>query len=372
MTSGQKVIKYLGIAFAIFLIVNIISGILYGITTLVQTIDFFNNSNDSVLEVNKELEIENTIEKIDINLSATKLIIKTGEKLKAETNNDFIKIRQKNNQYFIEEKKQGLFRKYDNLELILYLPSDFYFDTVKIEAGAGSIKIDSLKTKHLKFDLGAGVTEIRNLEVLDKTSIESGAGEMKILNGNLHNLDLDMGVGKLSLTSNLTGKTTIEAGVGELNLNILNKKEEYSIQVDKGIGSILIDSSKVSDGDVIGNGENVLKIDGGIGKITVDFKEESDKEDIKDKIDYRATIEVLDYFKNKNEEYVVLGKILNGNFKDMDTVDLLEEETVIKTTTILSENDISLEEAKPFDKVLFTLKDVTLDEIKRVDKVVIK
>ena len=51
--------------------------------------------------------------------------------------------------------------------MIIYVPSDFTFDRVIIDAGAGKVNIEELSTKELYLSFGAGKAEINNLEVLD-------------------------------------------------------------------------------------------------------------------------------------------------------------------------------------------------------------
>ena len=85
-------------------------------------------------------------------------------------------------------------------------------------------------------------------------------------------MNLDMGVGKIELTSVFTGKSEIDAGIGELNLNVLGNKEDYTLKVDKGIGSIKVDNENAEDNSTIGDGFNIIDIDGGIGSININFK----------------------------------------------------------------------------------------------------
>ena len=237
----------------------------------VDLVDFFNNSQTSVLDTNKELEINEEITALNIDLSITKLIIQEGTSFKVETNNDSLINYQKNNTLYIKEESGNWFQKYKNLELVITLPNDFLFTNVSINTGAGSVFLESLKTNYLDLEMGAGKVTINNLEVSDECFLNGGAGSMEILDGLINNLDLDVGVGKFSLTSLLTGNNKIDAGVGELNLNILNQKADYKIEVNKGIGSILIDSVSISDGEIVGNGSNTIYVDGGVGKIDIKF-----------------------------------------------------------------------------------------------------
>ncbi len=268
MTTGQKVIKAFGITLAIFIIVDIFALIVFSIASIFNLLD-----NDEVLETNKNLVVEDNydIKSIDINLHYTKLIIKSGLELKAETNNNDITIKEDDRELIIEETKKNFFKNYDDYELIIYLPEDTIFDSIDIKAGAGKIEIMDLKCYSLSFDFGAGSAVINNLVVLDNTKIKGGAGAINIKNGSLNNLELKMGVGKFSLTSSLKGHSIINAGIGEMLINILGSMEDYTFKIDKGIGPIKVNSENVSKEEIIGNGKNCVEIDGGIGKIDIDF-----------------------------------------------------------------------------------------------------
>ena len=146
------------------------------------------------------------------------------------------------------------------------------FDFVLIENGAGKLDINDLSTNELELDLGAGKVTIDKLTVLKEASIDGGAGEVNISNSSINNLDLDMGIGIVLISSTLTGNSEIDAGIGEVDLNLLDKKDNYKINIDKSIGEIIIDGNKVGEENSYGNGLNTIDISGGIGSININFK----------------------------------------------------------------------------------------------------
>lgn len=271
MSQVQKIIKYLALAFALFLIFSIISGIMYGIS-------FFGNIMDSeshdITDKLTNLEIgENTL-LLDINVSSSNIIIQKGDTFKTETTNKYISSKQDKNKLYITERKHNWFFNNEHHELIVYVPDDFVFDGIQITTGAGKVDIETLTTKELYLDLGAGKVEINHLTVLKSAEIEGGAGEMIIQSGKIQNLNLDMGVGRLSLTSKLTGKNKINSGIGELNLSLVGSKDDYCVTLDKGIGSATIDGTNMIDDTSYGIGNNILDIDGGIGSINIHYVED--------------------------------------------------------------------------------------------------
>lgn len=267
MSETQKIIKYLAIAFAIFLIFNIISGIMFGIVSIGNIFSDKTEKN----KMTDKIDINDNTLILDVDVVSVNVIIKEGNEFKAETNNKYIDCKQKYNKLYIKERKHNWFSRKNNSDLIVYVPSNYLFDAISIKSGAGKVSIDNLSSQKLYLDLGAGKVNIDNLKVLDNTEIEGGAGEIVISNGKLHNLDLNMGVGKLSLTSEVTGNSEIDAGVGKMDLNLIGNIDQYKIKLDKGIGSATIDGDKMNDDIYYGNGVNIIDIDGGIGSIKIDF-----------------------------------------------------------------------------------------------------
>lgn len=273
MTEAQKVIKYLAIALAVFLIFTIISAILSAIYALAGVLGLKKNDNKTV---NSEMSITNfenkNITTLDLSLAYADLTIKTGEQFKLETNNNNITSEQHSNTLKIKEKgHKWLSKDYDE-EIIIYIPENLEFEEVEISTGAGKVIIESMTTKKLSFELGAGETQIKSLNVLREAEIEGGAGRLEISSGSINNLDLDMGVGEIILDTELKGKSDIDAGVGNLRINLIGQEDSYAIKTSKGLGSIKIDGKEVSNDSVYGNGTNQIEIDGGIGNIDIDFE----------------------------------------------------------------------------------------------------
>lgn len=271
MTTLQKAIKYLALAFAFFIIVNIISGILFGIYSIANVLGLKKSESkqtDSLEDVTVNME-STQIDTLKIELEYTNLKIQNGEVLKVESNSSNISCTQNNNQLSIKEKDHNWFSNNDANELIIYIPEDMLFDNVKMDTGAGEIYIERLQTKELDFEMGAGKVEIQNLKVLNNAKIDGGAGKVEILDGEINNLDLDMGIGESILNTKLNGNNDIDAGVGKLEIDLTDEIENYTIKISKGIGAITIDGKETADNTIYGNGETYVKVDGGIGAIII-------------------------------------------------------------------------------------------------------
>lgn len=271
MIKTQRIIKYCAIAFAIFLIFNILSVLMYGIIAIGNIFDNSQNGNNTITDKFKTTIINNEITKLDIETKGINIIIKEGKKFKLETDNKDIKIKESNKKLLIIEDNNDWLNKNDYTELIISIPKEYRFDEVFIDNGAGKIEIDTLNTKDITLDLGAGQVDIENLNVSNESDINGGAGEINIINSSINNLDLDLGIGKTTINSGIYGDSEIDCGIGELIVNLIGTDDDYKIKLNKGLGSAELNDEKMKNDIYYGNGNNIIEINGGIGSISINY-----------------------------------------------------------------------------------------------------
>ena len=95
-------------------------------------------------------------------------------------------------------------------------------------------------------------------------------GKTELNSCEINNLKADLGIGEFNFKGKLIGNTKIDLGVGAINIKLINSKDEYKIDMSKGIGSVTLDGQKIETDRVYGAGENYLDIDGGLGEIKVE------------------------------------------------------------------------------------------------------
>ncbi len=267
MTSFQTTVKYIAIVFAVCLAVGIIGGIL---GALGIACGFF--GDDGVLDGMKTYEISENITDIRIEINAADLTVSTADGFSLESNLKYLSVKENDGCLVITEKKRfGI--NYDAPELKLCIPEGLVFGEATIITGAGRVSIDTLCADKLKMELGAGAVRIDSLGANSKAKINGGAGRLTIGGGSMCDLDLDMGVGELNCKSKLCGSCELDYGVGSANLVLIGTKEDYRVELNKGIGDAELDGQSVGDGIVYGDGSSKVEIDGGIGKIKVSFEE---------------------------------------------------------------------------------------------------
>ena len=267
MTTFQKTIQYLAMAFAIFLSVSIIGGIL-------SMVGLFGGffSGDAVTEDIKVYSVSSEIKSLEVKINAADLIIKQGESFSVESNLKHLTVEDKKGVLLLRETKKFA-HTYTGAVLTLYIPADTVFQKVNLVTGAGRLTVDSLSASKINFEFGAGEVAINTLVATSEINLDGGAGKITISGGALHNLDLDMGVGQLNLTSALTGESDFDLGVGESNVTVIGNKDDYKLDIEKGLGNITVDGTSVSNIKGQGYGKNGIEVNGGIGAINLKFKE---------------------------------------------------------------------------------------------------
>lgn len=271
MTTFQKILRYFAIAFAVFLSVSII-GAIFGAVGLFG--DLFDEG--AVLADLTSYPVSAEIRNLEIVINATDLRITEGETFSIESNLKHLKVEERGNTLFVTETRK-LTGAYNGAVLTISVPAGTEFGKVDLTAGAGKVTIANLSAEAIDFELGAGEVNITSMTATGKAEIDGGAGQITISGGALRNFELGMGVGQLNLTSALTGDCQMDLGIGASNITLIGSKEDYKLEVSKGIGTLSVDGQNVNDYGSSGNGTNKVEINGGIGEINVLFKEDVKK-----------------------------------------------------------------------------------------------
>ncbi len=271
MTTGQKVIKYCAIAFAVFLIVSIVAAV----TGAVAGVSYW--FGDRKGEASGKMQTHNIGEKItalDIDIGAAELTVATGDSLSVESDSKDVTVRTENGTLIIQEESRWHLFGSRHAAVRLTLPKDAEFASIKLNTGAGRVSVDTLTADDISLNLGAGEVRIGTLNAGKRVEIDSGAGQLTVGGGEMNDADIDLGVGQAVITARLTGKCKLEYGVGECRLNLIGTRDDYRISLDRGPGSATVDGNSLADGAQYGNGTTEVEIDGGIGALTVRFVEQ--------------------------------------------------------------------------------------------------
>lgn len=275
MTTTQKIIKYLAIAFALFLVISIFS-IIFGLSReIISSINNDKKESELLEEYTTISNNVNNIESFKIDISNDDIEIKEGEKFEVKTNDPDVKFYHENSIVKIKSDKTFSWHLSNSSRgtIIIYLPNEFNISELDLNLGAGKIDIDKIFVETLLMDLGAGTMTAKEINVYEKATINGGAGNINIYSGTINNLNLKLGAGNASIQSDLTGSNTLTTGVGKLNLGLSRSKDNYKFDISKGLGNIILNDFDVSEDILIGDGETKIKISGAVGNIIINTAE---------------------------------------------------------------------------------------------------
>ena len=275
MTTTQKIIKYLAIAFALFLVISIFS-IIFGLSReIISSINSDKKDSKLLEEYTTISNNVNNIESFKIDISNDDIEIKEGEKFEVKTNDPDVKFYHENSKVKIKTDKTFSWHLSNSSRgtIIIYLPNESNISELDLNLGAGKIDIDKIFVETLLMDLGAGTMTAKEINVYEKATINGGAGNINIYSGTINNLNLKLGAGNASIESDLTGSNTLTTGVGKLNLGLSQSKDNYKFDISKGLGNIILNDFDVSEDILIGDGETKIKISGAIGNIIINTAE---------------------------------------------------------------------------------------------------
>ena len=232
------------------------------------------NKQDVVLDEAKTYEITSEIHSLDIRISAADFKIQHGDEISVESNLKYLSVSEKDGVLTIVDEEKKNYNDSDAM-LTLYVPNGTVFDEVDITTGAAKMTVGTLSANSLELKLGAGDVRIESLNASSDADIEGGVGQITIASGTLNDLTLEMGMGELNLTAAVLGDSDLKFGVGESNVTLIGSKDDYKVDIEKGLGSITVDGKTVTDYGSCGNGQNHIEIEGGVGAVNLKYQDAS-------------------------------------------------------------------------------------------------
>lgn len=279
MKAVQHIIKGFALALALVIVISIFGAVAGGVFWVGMMVGGGIDDGDwngNVGSWTEEIIDSKSVAELDINVKATRLEIRQvsdGEPVRVETNNEYVSAWMNGNRLDVVEKNHWSLGWGEARSVVIYVRKNVKFDRVKIEVGAGTLRIEGLETRELDLNLGAGKAQIDNLKVTERADIDGGAGKTAV-SGELKNAEIELGVGKADITARLLGDSKIDTGVGKLDLTLIGKESDYMLVVDKGVGSVILEGKTLSDGERWGSGVNRVDLESGVGAVDIRLRED--------------------------------------------------------------------------------------------------
>ena len=224
----------------------------------------------SAVGENRIYDVEGRVKRLEIEIEAADFRIVTGEGFSVESNLKNLSFRQTGERLIISERTAGN-PDYEGARLTVTIPEGAVFSEIDITVGAGRFTADIISGDEVNLEFGAAEVYIGSLYATHEADVEGGAGKITIGGGSVSDLQLEMGVGELVLESEILDGE-LDLGVGEARITLLGGREDYTIEINRGIGSISFDGEYLSMGGRFGDGDRRVEINGGVGSVFVDFE----------------------------------------------------------------------------------------------------
>jgi len=278
MSDFQKVIKYIAIAFGMYLALQILIAIIIGITALVGAFTGWEKvSSGEKAEVISSAKTYENIQELKIELGLSDLILQEGTEWRVELSDmpkDFVQ-KTSGNKLILSDNdvKNNWMHRLETTPVVkITIPKGTKLEQVKIDTGIGNTNLETIECEKFVLSQGVGNVKIGNI-TCDTIEIKGGAGTFELENVESQSFRLEAGVGKTSVKGRLEGTSRIEAGIGAMELALVGTKEDYTIRPETGIGAIYIDGTKVEGNRTYGEGNHKIRLEGGMGKVDISFLE---------------------------------------------------------------------------------------------------
>lgn len=123
--------------------------------------------------------------------------------------------------------------------------------------------------------VGGGMLEADNIQV-GELDVAVGAGEANITQIHVNTLDVEVGAGEVNIAGTVTAKANIECGIGSVDYEATGSQQDYSYDVEVGVGVVSIGDEEYSgivNNKTIKNGGPLMEIECGIGEVNITFAE---------------------------------------------------------------------------------------------------
>lgn len=143
--------------------------------------------------------------------------------------------------------------------LDLYIPSDFQFDTIDVNFGAGSMYAEEMYGNTVRLEAGAGGISV---DILEATALELsvGAGEIVVDNMETDSLTASAQAGHLYAYGSVNETVNSVCNAGSLELYLAGSEDDYNYDIKNEMGAVDID------GTTYGGLSNKKRIDNGASR----------------------------------------------------------------------------------------------------------
>ena len=207
---------------------------------------------------------------LDIDMSAGSLTFVTGDVFNVKYDKSVVEASTSGETLTIEnDHRHPSASERRRMDVIITVPENYAFASVNISFGAGKLIVHSLNAESLDLELGAGSATFDDIFISGSAEIQEGAGELSIKSGTIANLALQCGAGATRVAARLVGASSVDAAFGAVDLQFEGAETDYTVAFQMGLGACYYNNEKIARNGSFGEGPNRVDITGGFGVMRV-------------------------------------------------------------------------------------------------------
>ena len=214
--------------------------------------------------------------------------VKTNVDLSYDIRGEKLYIKQKNIEQY--RRNNGFRSNLNDGTITVMIPQDAKLEEVILNLGVGEGHLEGITVNELEISNGVGSMNINNV-VANNAHITGGVGDIKVEDfkvkgvvfdsgvGDLNvtslvsdRLEANMGVGDVSIQGDIQGDIEIGGGLGSLRLELVGQEKDYNYFISRGGGHITINEMNqfgLGDVKVNNNSQYNIEIEAGLGEILI-------------------------------------------------------------------------------------------------------
>lgn len=199
-----------------------------------------------------DMKYADTVTKLDVNVKAGIFIIISGDNLSISGSNiktEYLDYKIEDGTLYVSYSPEFYLMKwdfdFDDTEIIITVPPKVY-ETANFSVKAGELHVVDLEVNRLYVDFAAGNSSFSNVSASESAQIKMTAGDCTFESCSFRNANIKMTAGSMYYNAcKITGQNGINMTAGDLYMELLGKRSDYNISVDRTAGSVYIDGDYI-------------------------------------------------------------------------------------------------------------------------------
>lgn len=200
-----------------------------------------------------DMKYADTVTMLDVKVDAASFYIMPGDTLSISGSNiktEYLDYKIEDGFLYVSYSPEFYLVKwdfdFDDAQIIITVPPKVY-EFADFSVKAGGLHVGDFEVNRLYVDLAAGYSSFSNVSASEAAQIKMTAGDCTFESCSFRNADIKMTAGSMTYNAcKITGQNGINMTAGDLYMELIGKRSDYKINVDKTAGSVYIDGDSIN------------------------------------------------------------------------------------------------------------------------------